>query len=621
MKHFITLLCVTLIGLLPGCKTPPASVSQTSQAIADELQRARALNALQKNADRAPVPTTAAAPENVAPVPQRVERRFNLAVSQANAAQVFAAIGAETKQNMVVHPEVTGQLTLNLREVTLREALDTIREVYGYDWRESGNRIVIQPAALQTRIFQLNYLSSSRSGRSDTRITSGSIVSNSGPGGAGAAQSGSGTLDGTVVSTQGSTDLWTEVAASLRAIVGSSEGSSVVLSPQSGTIVVRAMPRELREVEQYLRMSRLALERQVMIEAKIVDVQLNEGFQSGINWMAMADNRAQRISTGADARQIIVPSGNVGNAGDIGQVYNQDAGAFVPNTLGNVLASPIVGSIGGRIADSPLSGVLGLAFTTSSFSAILSFLETQGTTHVLSSPRIATLNNQKAVLKVGSDDFFVTNITTTTTTTAGGSVSSPTINLQPFFSGISLDVTPQIDEHDNVMLHIRPSVSVVTERAKQINLGTSGVFSLPLASSRTNETDSIVRVREGHIVAIGGLMDQAQTTDGAKVPGLGDVPLLDKLFGQKRDALQKRELVVLLRATVLRDERDWNKGLADAIGRLDRIDGRDTINTVTVGTQAVPTPAPAAQPAPTSDITPKPTPAASSKRTRRSQRP
>jgi MSHA biogenesis protein MshL len=186
----------------------------------------------------------------------------------------------------------------------------------------------------------------------------------------------------------------------------------------------------------------------------------------------------------------------------------------------------------------------------------------------MSSPRIATLNNQKAVLKVGTDDFFVTNVTTTTTASASGNTISPSITLQPFFSGISLDVMPQIDDEDNVMLHIRPSISNVTENNKQINLGSAGVFNLPLASSRTNETDSIVRVREGNIVAIGGLMEQTQTNDNAKVPGAGDLPVVGGLFSQGKKALQKRELVVLLKATIIRSDKDWSQDLRDTTERL-----------------------------------------------------
>ena len=164
--------------------------------------------------------------------------------------------------------------------------------------------------------------------------------------------------------------------------------------------------------------------------------------------------------------------------------------------------------------------IFGLAFQTSNFAALLNFLETQGELQVLSSPRIATINNQKAVLKVGTDEFFVTNVTTNQTTTTGGAIqNSPSITTQPFFSGVALDVTPQIDENNQIILHIHPSVSNVVNKTTDIDLGQAGVFTLPLASSTVSETDTIVRVTNGNIVAIGGLMkqsDSAQPRAGAR---------------------------------------------------------------------------------------------------------
>ena len=187
------------------------------------------------------------------------------------------------------------------------------------------------------------------------------------------------------------------------------------------------------------------------------------------------------------------------------------------------------------------------AFSTDNFYGLLSFLETQGTVQVLSSPRVAAINNQKAVLRVGTDDFFVTNIATTTTTSSTGTVTTPTITAQPFFSGISLDVTPQIDAEGMVTMHVRPSVSSVSERAHIINLGTLGSFSLPLASSSVNETDTIVRVQDGYIVAIGGLMHQEQDNTKSQVPFLGDLPVVGNLFRQNNRSMKKSELVFLIK--------------------------------------------------------------------------
>ncbi len=176
---------------------------------------------------------------------------------------------------------------------------------------------------------------------------------------------------------------------------------------------------------------------------------------------------------------------------------------------------------------------------------------------MLSSPRIATLNNQKAVLKVGSDELYVTGITTSTTTTGTGSVSTPSVTLQPFFSGIALDVTPQIDELGNVMLHVHPSISTVSEKQKNIDLGSLGAYKLPLAASTVNETDSIVRLKDGQIVAIGGLMLQETRDERSGVPVLQDVPVMGGLFRQTNSVTRKRELVILIKPSVIRDDGSW----------------------------------------------------------------
>ncbi len=162
------------------------------------------------------------------------------------------------------------------------------------------------------------------------------------------------------------------------------------------------------------------------------------------------------------------------------------------------------------------------------------------------------------------------------TTSGTGTVTTPTITLQPFFSGIALDVTPQIDDDGNIILHIHPAVTVVEERSKQVNLGTLGSFTLPLASSSINETDSIVRVQDGHIVAIGGLMSQEQSNSRDGLPGVSRVPGLGLLFGQKGSAQRKRELVILIKSTVIQNENSWRQDVAETQERIQALDPRKT---------------------------------------------
>jgi MSHA biogenesis protein MshL len=545
--------------LLAACQLGPAP-RQTRDAIDSALTSARAAPAevlrpperIARSLLPPMTPPTVAVPEPT----------FDLVVTNVPAAQVFHAIASGSRFNMLLPPSLPGTVSVNLKEVTFVEALDTMRELYGYEYRIDGRRVFIQPASLQSRIYQVSYPSSRRAGRSDTRVVSGGIAATS-PGAAGTAATAA--PEGSQVTTLQDADFWKELEVALKAVVGSTDGRQVVLSAHSGVLVVKALPRELRDVEQLLRSSRLAIERQVMIEAKIVEVSLSEGFESGINWAAFDRLGNHRLSSGLDTSRVNVP-GSIGRGlgiptGSLATAVDASTtpATVTPTTLGQLLASPLAS--GG-------SGALGLAFTTNSFAALLSFLETQGSVHVLSSPRVATTNNQKAVLRVGSDDFFITNISTSTTSTASGSVTTPTIQTQPFFSGISLDVTPQIDEDGQVTLHIRPSVSNVTERTRVVNLGNLGSFTLPLASSSVNEADTVVRVRDGVTVAIGGLMSQTQTGDDSRVPGAGDVPVLGELFKRRQRTLAKRELVFLLRPTVVRSDAQATADLATVQRRL-----------------------------------------------------
>jgi MSHA biogenesis protein MshL len=492
----------------------------------------------------------APAPPTARPAPS--EPRFDLVVNGAQARDVFLALVADSPYSMLMHPDVKGTLSVTLRKVTVREALDSIRDVYGFDYKIDGQRVTVFPPTMQTRIFMLNVLNHQRQGRSDLRVASGatragsssgsSSSSPAGTSGAAPSPANSNTQpDSSQVSTSSNADIWTETTEALRAIVGLGQGRSVITSPQAGTIAVRAMPDELRQVESFLRASRAALDRQVMLEAKIVEVELREGFQSGIDWSILRG----RGSIGQT-------SGYANNA----LVTNPNGLPTLPSALGQVLLDSVSLPSAG-------SGTLGLALATHGFNAVLGFLETHGDVQILSSPRVATLNNQKAVLKVGTDEYFVTNVSGGTVTTGSGTnagtTTLPSLTLTPFFSGISLDVTPQIDEGDTITLHVRPAVTRVTEKTKQIDLGTIGNYRLPLASNTVNETDTMVRVTDGHIVAIGGLMQSESNGSQSGLPGSNGNPITRTLFGNTGSSMRKKELVILIKPTIIRGVDDWRK--------------------------------------------------------------
>lgn len=478
-----------------------------------------------------------------------LEPRFDLTVNNAPARQVFMGLVEGTPYSMILHPDVKGIISLNLKEATVPEALSVIRQVYGYEYRREGNRFFILGSDMQTRMFPVNYLNLSRKGMSDTRVASSGLNTTGGTTSSGTTTTGTG-ASGAQIQTQTQADFWKDLSAALAAIVGTEGGRKVIVNPQSGIVVVRAMPDELRMVEEYLGVTQSSVNRQVILEAKIVEVQLKDGFQSGINWAGIANKNNRTVTLG----QV---GGGDAIAGGLSEIAN-NAGNLNPTTG---TFSAISGT-----NSSAFGGVFSLAVQANNFAAFFELLKTQGDLNVLSSPRVSTMNNQKAVIKVGTDSYFVTKQDSTASTVTGG---SPTVSteLSPFFSGISLDVTPQIDEAGNINLHIHPSVSEVSE--KQITVAANQTISTAL--STVQESDNIVRAQSGQIIVIGGLMKEASTDDNASVPLLGDIPLIGNLFRHKKVTRIKRELVILLKPTIINNGQDWNDAAGESQERIRKL--------------------------------------------------
>lgn len=507
----------------------------------------------QAPAGQAATPPPAVTRALVAPPPRMASPRFNVDVDEVPARAFFMSLVQDTTINMVVHPDVSGNISLSLKAVTVPEVLEVVREVYGYEYEERGNGYIVLPARLQSRVFAVDYLHLQRIGESRTRVNAGDLTGGTGlqnqntaagavggEAGEGGGQSRSEAFTSRV-RTRTETDYWAELTEALRAIVGDGPGRSVVVSPQSSTVVVRALPSEMRDVQRYLDAVQGAVTRQVILEARILEVSLNDQFQAGINW-------AQVVESGA---------GILGQTGG-GSIFGGDGRSEIAGSTG--ILDPRNPSLPDGTATSAFGGVFTIGWQRGDFSAFVELLKQQGDVRVMSSPRVSATNNQKAVIKVGSDEFFVTGLTGSQNQTTGNVTqqSDPSLELTPFFSGISLDVTPQISEQGDVLLHVQPTISEVADQTKLIVVGDRD-YRLPLAVSSVRQSDSVVRARSGQLIVIGGLMQEAQARRSARTPLLGDIPVLGNLFRQTRNTGRKTELVILLRPTVVEGSETWNR--------------------------------------------------------------
>ncbi|WP_019677295.1 pilus (MSHA type) biogenesis protein MshL [Arsukibacterium perlucidum] len=460
------------------------------------------------------------------------EPRFNVSATDVALTDFFHSIVHDTPYSLVVHPSISGTISLQLKQVTLAETLAIVQSLYGFDIRRQGMVYQVYPAGLRTETIAVNYLMLQRNGFSSISVNSGGVSqdsanqSNNNRSNQGLAnnnqqnsplgnnngqnQNSQQQFNGSSIQSESRTDFWSDLKEAVEGVLGEGPQRMVVVSPQAGLVTVRGMPDEIAAVKTFLGQSEQQLQRQVVLEAKIIEVTLSDEYQQGINW--------------------------------------QNALATIGSTSFNFTTSGVIPT---NPTTTNLGGVTAISFSNADFSGVINLLETQGNAQVLSSPRVTAMNNQKAVIKVGQDEYFVTDVTSNTTIAGtGATTTSPNISLQPFFSGIALDVTPQIDQHGNVILHVHPSVTETSEQSKTIRFSNEQIV-LPLAQSNIRESDTIIKAQSGEIVVIGGLMQTVTSDSESRTPVLGSIPLLGQLFTSKNKIERKKELVILLKPTVV----------------------------------------------------------------------
>lgn len=564
MNYTNPVIAMALMLLLASC-TPPQSTksSNIADTFSDAAPRVRS------NAQTPAAVTDALVPDFNQTLSTSknttLETRVNISVYEADAREFFMGLVVDTEENMLVHPEVTGTISLELKNVTIAQVLDAVQKLYGYDYKKNDMGYIIYPATLQTKTFKIDRLDLFRLGNSNTSVSSGRQsgqsssqqgnygqqgnyaqqvgISQQGNINPGSNPMGSSQLGGSgsqnpnssssSVRTITKTDFWQELKDSLNHIIAVDPQATVDINQQSGIVIVRAKPMQLREIESFLSATQNQISRQVILEAKILEVTLDDNHQDGVNW------------------DVVVKEG--------------------------INKSSLFTGIGGVMNPSTLTTIFTLGGDAGDFRAFVQLMETQGKTNVLSSPRISTLNNQSAIIKVGQDEYFATGFLGSGVTSTG-TASSATTNtvltpppvLDVFFSGIALDVTPQIDDNEDITLHIHPSISQVTEVSK--SFGSSG--SLPLAVTSVRESDSIVKAKNGQIIVLGGLMQDKVDEKKQGVTWLAGIPYIGNLFRMNTGATKKSELIILLKATFIGGDKDWQKDIDSSKQRFEKLDAQ-----------------------------------------------
>lgn len=574
-------LLMFLLLLLSACATRSASVPDTT--ILTEIQQSLETAVLAQQEQERPevlseddtdlldelIPSLSLDQSFLAPVEERISVRTG--EGRLSAIVFFNSLVDDTDYGVVVSPDVDVQINLNLPPVTIEEIMDTVAEIYNLDITRRGNTFLIQPGGLRTRQFTIDYLNVQRSGSSSIQVTSGgsqnsgnnrnngnnsfnnsgafnssgvgnnSGFSNSGQNGGNFSGGGGG---GGQISTSTSTDFWSDLETAISNLIGvassggapastsvfggstagsrnqstvTEEGKRVLVQPLTGMVIVTAFPHELDTVEKYINEAQEILRREVIIQVQFLEVVLNKGFQYALDFNTFGQ-QANNLFTGSGAF--------AGTADGLLGSDNTQAGEFLSGDFG------IEG----------ISNPLQFSTNFTDFDAVFRLLQTRGTTQVISSPQLRVLNNQKAVFQDGAQEFFQTQADTTTVASSANTTTSANNNLQQFFSGISMDITPQISADGEITLHVHPIISAVDSQLKSI----AGQI-VPLALTTTREIDSVIKAQNGRIVVLGGLAFERNINETAGIPGISAVPILGDALEQKQTQSVKSEFIILLK--------------------------------------------------------------------------
>jgi MSHA biogenesis protein MshL len=421
-----------------------------------------------------------------------------------------------TTLSVVLDPDVDGTFSGDLKNVTMQQALDLVLEPHGYVAAIQDNVVRVRREQVQTRLFNINYVATRRSGTRGTGLTGmygqggyaagGTVPGAMVAGGFGGAFGGYGGIGGSQATVSGtdSGDVFEELQAGIETLL--SDSGKLNIDRKAGLVQVTDYPSRLDRIAVYIEAYETRALRQVRIVAKILEVELREEFSAGLDWALLLKHAGDSVAV----TQRLAPT--------------RGSGAF---------------TIGLSIGD---------------FTGLLEAFAGQGKVNVMASPWVMAMNNEPAVMRVGTQDVYF--VTTSQVDASSGQILQTVVTPQTINEGVTLSVTPQITADGVINMSIMPSITERTGTATS-RLGDQ----VPIVSVR--ETDTLVRVHEGETIVIAGLMQERTSADTSKVPVLGDIPLVGGLFRREERSKRKTDLVILLTPTIMTREEITASSSAD----------------------------------------------------------
>ena len=403
----------------------------------------------------------------------------------------LALFARSNQLNIVAGPEITGTVTVDFHNLPLEQAMSAILEAHGYYWEHHQD--LIQVKQFKTETFNVDYIRLIRSGTGQNRAQ---LSSGSSGGSGGGASEDTGEIS---VNQEDEIKFWEELEKQINTLM--SKDGRVVVNRLSGTIQITDRYKRINEIENFIKSVHRALYRQVEIEVRIYEVALDDQYSLGIDW--------NRID------------------------FDGTNGVIA---LANIITAPF----GGFIAKAATTSI---SFEDGSFDGVLEALEEQGEVRVISQPRVVTMNNQPALIKVATDEAFFTSTIAQGTAGTGNIVTEQARSVTV---GLVLSVTPQISEDGWIMLDVTPILS----RLRAIATSPQGTATAPILDVK--QSSGLVRMKDGEMVIIGGLIQEESSETERKVPLLGDIPMLGRLFKGTYTAKRKSELVIFIAPKLIR---------------------------------------------------------------------